>query len=132
VEQVFATANRLPLPPVQNASGNFVAASLEATSAAADGVPIPANLVASITNSPNPNAYPIAGFTYILVRQNTYKDVPKAQALTDFLYWNLTEGTGAATRLGYAPLSASLRVRAIQALQSITVDGQRVFDGPAR
>jgi len=132
VEQVFATANRLPLPPVQNASGNFVAASLEATSAAADGVPIPANLVASITNSPNPNAYPIAGFTYILVRQNTYKDVTKAQALTDFLYWNLTEGTGAATRLGYAPLSASLRVRAIQALQSITVDGQRVFDGPAR
>lgn len=132
VEQVFANANRLPLPPVQNASGNFVAASLEATSAAADGVPIPANLVASITNSPNPNAYPIAGFTYILVRQNTYKDVTKAQALTDFLYWNLTEGTGAATRLGYAPLPASLRVRAIQSLQTITVDGQRVFDGPAR
>lgn len=132
VEQVFATANRLPLPPVQNASGNFVAASIEATSAAADGVAIPASLVASITNSPNPNAYPIAGFTYILVRQNTYKDVTKAQALTDFLYWSLTEGAGAATRLGYAPLPASLRVRAIQSLQSITVDGQRVFDGPAR
>ncbi|NWF78974.1 MAG: phosphate ABC transporter substrate-binding protein PstS [Chloroflexi bacterium] len=132
VEQVFATANRLPLPAVQNASGNYVAASIEATSAAADGVPIPANLVASITNSPNPNAYPIAGFTYILVRQNTYKDVPKAQALTDFLYWSLTEGTGAATRLGYAPLPTSLRVRAIQSLQSVTIDGQRVFDGPAR
>lgn len=132
VEQVFATANRLPLPAVQNASGNYVAASIEATSAAADGVPIPANLVASITNSPNPNAYPIAGFTYVLVHQNTYKDVAKAQALTDFLYWSLTEGTGAATRLGYAPLPASLRVRAIQSLQSVTVDGQRVFDGPAR
>lgn len=132
VEQVFAVANGLPLPPVKNAAGNYVAASLEATSAAADGVPIPGNLVASITNSPNPNAYPIAGFTWILIRQNTYTDVTKAQALTDFLYWCLTEGTGAATRLGYAPLPASLRVRAIQALQSVTVNGQRVFDGPAR
>jgi ABC-type phosphate transport system substrate-binding protein len=42
------------------------------------------------------NAYPIAGFTYILVRANTYKDLAKAQALTDFVCWGLTEGQGAA------------------------------------
>lgn len=132
VEQVFAVANRLPLPAVRNAAGNYVVASLEATSAAADGVQIPANLVLSITNSPNPNAYPIAGFTYLLVRGSTYTDATKAQALTDYIYWSLTEGTGAATRLGYAPLPAGMRVAAINQLRSIRVAGQPVFDGPAR
>lgn len=132
VEQVFAVANKLPLPEVKNASGNYVAASLEATSAAADGVTIPANLVVSLTNSPNPAAYPVAGFTYILVRGSTYQDAAKAQALTDFIYWSLTEGSGAATRLGYSPLPASVRVRAIEQLRSVRVNGQPVFDAPAR
>jgi len=132
VEQVFAVANRLPLPAVKNASGNYVEATLASTSAAANGVTIPSNLVASIANSPNSQAYPIAGFTYMLVRQNTYTDVAKAQALTDFIYWSLTEGSGAALRLGYAPLPADLRVRAINQLRSVVVNGQRVFDGEAK
>ncbi len=132
VEQVFAVANRLPLPAVKNASGNYVEATLASTSAAANGVTIPSDLVASIVNSPNPQAYPIAGFTYMLVRQNTYTDVAKAQALTDFIYWSLTDGSGAALRLGYAPLPAELRVRAINQLRSVVVNGQRVFDGEAK
>ncbi len=132
VEQVFAVANKLPLPAVKNAAGNYVVASLEATSAAADGIVVPPSLVVSLTNSPNPNAYPIAGFTYILVRGSTYTDLAKAQALTDYIYWGLTEGTGAATRLGYSPLPASLRVKAIEQLRSVRVNGQVVFDAPAR
>ena len=74
----------------------------------------------------------MAGFTYLLVRGSTYTDATKAQALTDYIYWSITEGTGAATRLGYAPLPTNVRVKAIGQLQKITVNGQRVFDGPAR
>ena len=132
VELVFALANKLPVPAVKNASGNFVTPSLESTSAAAEGVAIPDSLVVSLTNSPNPKAYPVAGFTYLLVRSSTYTDATKAQALTDYIYWSITEGTGAATRLGYAPLPTNVRVKAIGQLQKITVNGQRVFDGPAR
>lgn len=132
VELIFALANRLPAPPVQNAAGNFITPSLESTSAAAAGVPLPADLRVSITNSSNPNAYPIAGFTWILVRENTYTDVTKAQALTDFLYWALTDGTGAVTRLGYAPLAADVRFKSIEQLRKVTVNGQRVFDGPIK
>jgi phosphate transport system substrate-binding protein len=132
VELVFALANKLPVPQVRNAAGNYVTPSLETTSAAADGVPLPANLVVSLTNSPNANAYPIAAFTYILVRGSTYTDAAKAQALTDYIYWSLTEGTGAATRLGYAPLPANVRVAAINQLRGVRVNGQAVFDGPAR
>lgn len=132
VELVFALANKLPAPQVKNAAGNYVAPSLETTAAAADGVQLPAELAVSITNSPNPNAYPIAAFTYILVRQSTYKDLAKAQALTDFLYWSLTQGSGAAARLGYAPLPGNVRVAAINQLRKITVNGERVFDQPAQ
>jgi phosphate transport system substrate-binding protein len=132
VELVFALANKLPVPQVKNASGNYVTPSLETTSAAADGVVLPASLVLSITNSPNANAYPISAFTYLLLRSSTYTDATKAEALTDFLYWGLTEGTGAALRLGYAPLPASVRVKSIGQLQKVTVNGEPVFTGPAQ
>ncbi|MEI8166984.1 MAG: phosphate ABC transporter substrate-binding protein PstS [Chloroflexales bacterium] len=132
VELVFALANKLAVPAVKNAAGNYILPSLESTSAAADGIAVPADLVVSLTNSPNPKAYPVAGFTYILVHSSTYTDVAKAQALTDFIYWSLTEGTGAANRLGYAALPASLRVKAIKQLQKVTVAGKPVFNGAAR
>lgn len=132
VELVFALANKLPVPQVKNAAGNYITPSLESTTAAADGVALPESLVVSITNSPNPRAYPIAGFTYILVRQETYKDANKAQALTDFIYWSITEGQGAALRLGYAPLPTNARTGAINQLRKITVNGEKVFNGPVK
>jgi phosphate transport system substrate-binding protein len=130
VELVFALANKLPVPQVKNAAGTYITPSLESVSAAADGIVIPPSLAVSITNSPNPTAYPIAAFTYVLVRQATYTDKAKAEALTDFIYWGLTEGTGAALRLGYAPLPASMRVKSIAQLEKITVKGEQVFTAP--
>lgn len=132
VELVFALANKLPTPAVKNASGNYIVPSLESTSAAASGVKLPDSLVASVTNSPNANAYPIAAFTYILIRQNTYTDLAKAQAMTDFLYWGLTEGMGATTRLGYAPLPDNVRTAAIRQLEKVTVKGEPVFTAPVK
>jgi phosphate transport system substrate-binding protein len=130
VELVFALANKLPVPAVKNAAGNYIVPSLESTTAAADGINVPESLAVSITNSPNKNAYPIAAFTYILVRQSTYTDLAKAQALTDFLYWGLTQGDGAALRLGYAPLPASMRAKSIAQLEKIVVKGEQAFTAP--
>lgn len=132
VELIFALANGLPSPAVRNSAGNFVAASLQSVTAAAAGVDYPDDLRLSITNAPGAQAYAIAGFTWILVRQTTYTDVNKAQALTDFLYWSLTEGQGAAGRLGYAPLPAEARRLSIAQLRKVTVNGQRVFTGPVK
>jgi phosphate transport system substrate-binding protein len=127
VEQAFAVGNRLPVPFVQNAAGNFVLPTPENVSAAAAGVTIPEDLRYSITNPQGANSYPIAGLTWILVRQQTYTDVNKAQALTDFLFWGLTEGQGATVRLGYVQLPTEVRVRAIEQLRKIRVNGQPVF-----
>jgi phosphate transport system substrate-binding protein len=127
VEQAFAVGNRLPVPFVRNAAGNYVLPSTETVSAAAAGVTIPDDLRYSITNASGANSYPIAGLTWILVREQTYTDPAKAQALTDFLFWGLTEGQGAATRLGYVQLPTEVRIKAMEQLRKIRVNGQPVF-----
>lgn len=132
VELVYALGNKLPVPLIKNAAGNFVSPTLENVSSAAAGVEIPADLRVSITNAQGANSYPIAAFTYILVRQQTYTDLPKAQALTDFIYWSLTDGQGGALRLGYAPLPDPVRKKAIEQLRKIVVNGQKAFDGPVK
>jgi phosphate transport system substrate-binding protein len=132
VELVFALGNKLPVPLIKNKAGNFVAPTLENVSAAAAGVTIPDDLRVSITNANGANSYPIAAFTYILVRQQTYTDLPKAQALTDFIYWGLTDGQGASLRLGYAPLPEVMRKKAMEQLRKIRVNGQVVFDGSVK
>lgn len=132
VELPFALAYRLAVPPVENAAGRYVAASLDSTLAAAEGVTLPENLVASLVNSPHANAYPIVGYTYFLLRGASNGEPARTQALADFVYWALTEGSGAAVRLGYAPLPGAARVQAIERLRMLTVNGERVFDGPVR
>lgn len=130
VDLVLAMGANIPLPPIKNAAGNYVAPTLESVTAAAESADVPADMRGTIANAPGANAYPIAGFSYVLLRQQTYTDMAKAQALTDFLYWDLTEGQGATTKLGYAPLPENIRKRAMAQLQQVTVNGEQVFDGP--
>lgn len=132
IDLVFALENKLPLPPIKNAAGNYVVPTTESLMAAAESTEMPADLRTPIANAKAENAYPLAGFTYILIRQQTYTDVEKAQALTDFLYWSLTEGQGATVRLGYAPLPENVRHRAIEQLRKVRVGGEQVFDGPVK
>ena len=135
VEVGYALAAGFPLPFVKNASGNFVKPETNAVSAAANGMNISSNpqrLASSITNSAAPDAYPIAAFTYVLVRQTTYTDLNKAQALADFLYWGLTTGQGATVRLGYAPLPEAMRNASMKALMTVKVNGAPVIEAPIK
>ena len=135
VEVAYALGAGFSLPYVKNAAGNYVQPLLaNVSAAAASAVPSSNNqgLAMSITNGSDAQAYPIAAFTYILVRKDTYKDANKAQALSDFLYWGLTEGQGAANRLGYAPLPENFRKASMKALMAVRVDGQAVLDAPIK
>jgi phosphate transport system substrate-binding protein len=132
VELIYAVANKLPVPAIKNAAGKYVVPSIESTSAAAAGFlsKTPDDLRVNIVNPPEGDtAYPISGYTWILVTKDQ-KDEAKAQALTDFLYWGLTDGTEAAKALGYAPLPDSVREKAIAKLGEIMVDGKPAFTVP--
>ena len=87
----------------------------------------PDDLRVNIVNPPEgENAYPIAGYTWILVAKHQ-KDAAKAQALADFLYWALTAGSDSAKSLNYAPLPDPIREKALQQISEISVNGKPVL-----
>ena len=101
VELAYAKQNDLPMAVVKNASGNFVAPSIESITAAAAGVseklPPNTDYRISIINAPGANAYPISSFTWILVYQNQ-PDATKGKKMVDFLRWGLSDGQGLSRR----------------------------------
>jgi phosphate transport system substrate-binding protein len=104
VELIYALQNNIAFGSVQNASGNFVKASLASTTAAAASMKtMPPDFRVSITNAPGKDAYPIASFTWLLVPAQ-WKDGGKSKMFTDFLTWMLDNGQGMVEQLNYAPL----------------------------
>ncbi len=103
VELSYAVKNNLSYAYVQNKSGNFIEPTLESTSKAAEGVTMPSDFRVSLVNSPNPDAYPVAGFTWLLIYKNQ-EDAFKGRALVDFIHWAIHEGQAYTKDLIYAPL----------------------------
>lgn len=126
VELIYALQQRLGYAVVKNASGRFVDATLDSVSKAAVGITLPDDLRASLTNSSNPDAYPIVAMTYLL----TYKDVPdkaKALAIARYFWWGTHDGQTFAKDLGYAPLPGEVQRKVEAKLHAITSNGQVVL-----
>jgi phosphate transport system substrate-binding protein len=122
VEEAYAVQNKLPVGQVKNAAGNWVEPTAKAVSMAASGVTLPEDLRVMMVNSANPQAWPISGFTWILVYQQQ-TDPAKATALTRLLWWNLHDGQAYAESLLYVPLPVDAIKKATVLLKSITVNG---------
>ncbi|HET9596941.1 MAG TPA: phosphate ABC transporter substrate-binding protein PstS [Anaeromyxobacteraceae bacterium] len=131
VELAYANQNKLAVASLKNADGQFVKPSLEATSAAAAGVDMPADFRVSITNARGKDSYPIASFTYLLLYKDQ-ADKAKGEALANFLWWAIHDGQKVATPLDYAALPAPVVQKVERALQSLTVQGKPVSVAAAR
>jgi len=107
VELAYAKENGLPYADMKNQSGAYIEPTLASTSKAADGAVIPADFRASVVNSPNPEAYPIASFTWLLIYKQM-DDHVKGKAIVDFIRWAITDGQKYAESLDYAPLPANV------------------------
>ncbi len=119
VELIYAMQNNIPFGVVQNASGNFVKASLQSTTAAAAAAKFkPGDFRVSITNAPAKDAYPIASFTYLLV-PTQWKDANKGKMMVDFLHWMLDSGQQMVEQLHYASLPQNLVAMEKDAVQKI-------------
>jgi phosphate transport system substrate-binding protein len=125
VELIYAIQQKLSVADIKNSSGNFVTPKLETATAAADGAQIPDDYRVSITNPPGAKAYPIAGFTWLLVHKDA-KDKAKGTALINFLKWGLTDGQALAMQLDYAPLPKALQERVLKTIDTLTVQGTKV------
>jgi phosphate transport system substrate-binding protein len=100
-----------------------VTPSLEATSAAAAGVEMPADYRISITDPAGTWAWPIASFTYLIVHRDQ-REAIRGNALLHFLWWALHDGRDLEQPLEYAPLPRSVAAKVEKTLDGLTVQGQ--------
>ena len=121
VELIYAEKNSLAYASIKNSAGSFVEPSLKAVTEAAAGSlkNMPADFRISITNSAGKTAYPISGFTYLLIYQSMPAD--KGSKLVSFLNWAETEGQKSAAPLLFAPLPEELIQKVKAKIKLITL-----------
>jgi phosphate transport system substrate-binding protein len=134
VEQAYALVNGFTYAAVKNSAGKFIEPTIPATSAAAVGIKVPADLGISTINSPNPAAYPIVSQTFI----DTYADpcksgggnAGKASALKKLLTYAFGDGQKtlgpSSSQLPYAPLPANLASKDNAQLSKLSCNGSPV------
>ena len=122
VELAFAKQNNMAWAQLQNKAKKYVDPSLDATAAAADVANLPDNMEYMITDSANPSAYPISGFTWLLVYENQ-TDAAKGDAVAQLAWWMLHEGQQYALPLEYAPLKGAAIKKAEALVKKIKVNG---------
>jgi phosphate transport system substrate-binding protein len=123
VELAYALQNKLTYASLKNAAGNFQLPTLAATTAAAVGVSLPVDMKIMITNSSNPDAYPICGFSWILAFVNQ-TDKAKGLALANMLWWAIHDGQQYTAALNYAALSPAAVANAENEILSMNYQGK--------
>jgi len=127
VELAYAKQNKLPVALLRNRAGNFVEPSLASTTAAvaAGAAALAKDVRTPIVNAAAPDAYPIAGLTYLLVYQDT-KDPARAKALAGFIRWAMHDGQDMAAALDYARLPEPIIKVNEATLATLTSAGKKV------
>lgn len=122
----YAFAQKIQVAAVQNSAGNYILPTIESVSLAAQGE-IPADTRVSLTNSADPQSYPISGFTWIILyKEQNYNNRTKDQALgtVALLDWLVSEkAQGEAEKVHYSPLPADAVAKAKAILRTVTFDG---------
>ena len=126
----YALVQNIPMVTLQNASGKFVEPTLEAISAAAKG-DLPSDTRTMITNSPEPDAYPISCFTWLIVyEEQNYasRTEDQAKATVELLQFMLSDMTQqSAPLVKYAPLPKSMVKISLENLKKITYNGTPII-----
>jgi len=129
VEQAYALQNKFTTAAIKNKSGQYVEPSLQATSAAAQGVTPPADLRFSTINSPNAQAYPISAVTFLLVWQDACKageNATQAKLVKNWLNYGLGAGQQVAPQLQYAPLPDNIKTKAQAKVDGLQCNGAAI------
>jgi phosphate ABC transporter phosphate-binding protein len=138
VELSYALQTDMTFAAIQNPSGSYILPSLASTTAAAqaiasEGMPNGNENWSNVNllNANDPNAYPIVGFSYLIV----YKElnvIPgmtdvRATELVDFLWYVIHDGQNLAIGLDYASLPSNIVELNAATLKSITFNGNPVI-----
>jgi phosphate transport system substrate-binding protein len=128
VELNYALSNKLAFGDMKNKAGKFVTATLASTSAAAAGGTLPADYRGSIVNADGDAAYPIASFTYLLVRKDA-DSCAKAKPLINMVWWTMHDSSAikTASDLNYAPLPEKTLPQIESTLKGLKCEGKLIL-----
>jgi phosphate transport system substrate-binding protein len=131
VEQAYALQHKFTYASVKNAAGQFVAPSLASTTAAAQGVEVPANLGIKISNPSGAGAYPITTQTIINVKKDLCKaGLPggesAAKGVVKFITYGLNEGQSILSQADYASLPAAILAKSKTAAAGLQCNGSPI------
>lgn len=127
----YALAQGIPMAQLQNKAGKYVEPSVESISAAAKG-DLPTDTRVMLTNPGFEDAYPISGFTWIILyKEQAYDGRSKAQAFetVKFLNWLISEDAQSVTKkVHYSPLPDETVANAKAILKSVTYKGKALLE----
>lgn len=122
VELAYVIQTGMQQAFLKNKAGRFLQASVTgATAAAAANKDVsPTNF--SITDSPGDTTYPIAGFSWVILKK-AYPDATKGKAVVFLFRWLVTDGQTYGKDLQYAPLPQQVQTLALTSLKTVTAGG---------
>jgi phosphate transport system substrate-binding protein len=124
IELAYARQNKIAYGLVKNRAGNYIDPDPKnVTNAAASLKDLPADLRFSITDQAGPQAYPIAGSTWVLL-YTTQQNSEQGKLVTGFVEWAITDGQKYATELDYAVLAKNLVQKSQAALRTVMCGGK--------
>jgi len=110
VEYAYANENDISMATIENQAGNFIEPSPDSAGLVFEGVEVPEDFALTVPDPENPEAYPIAGLTWLLMYPE-YENPETGEALQLVVDWALEEGDDVARELGYIPLPQDVETR---------------------
>jgi phosphate transport system substrate-binding protein len=129
VEQAYALQHNFTYASVKNKSGSFVAPTLASTSAAGEGVTVPANLGIKVINSPAASAYPITSQTFLVVNKDLCKagqSESVAKGVVKFIDYGLGQGQSILGQADYAGLPSAILAKSKEAAAGLQCNGTAI------
>ena len=131
VEQAYALEHNFTYAAVKNKAGNFVSPTLASTSAAAEGITVPANLGFKISNPTAAAAYPITSQTFLVVNKDLCKagtpgGEAAAKGVVKFLEYGLGEGQAILSKADYAALPSAILSKSKEAVAGLECNGSAI------
>lgn len=126
LELSYTRSSNLPIAMIKNQSGKFIKPT-DASITAAANVELANDARLMITDTKDPNGYPISAFTYfIFYKEQEYKgrSRERALALNRFFLWAIHNGQAMTEKRFYAPLPKVAIQKAEEILRSMTYAGE--------
>jgi phosphate transport system substrate-binding protein len=127
VELAYVVQSNLQSAYMKNDAGQFLQASEAGATAAAQAAGSAVSPTSfSITNEPGAKSYPIASFSWVILK-TSQTDAAKGKALVYLFKWLVTAGQAQGKDLQYAPLPTPVQSLALSSLKKVTANGKAIL-----